>query len=308
MVRQKWLWAAFMALFMAGAATAANGHSAAEQVRLKPSCLGIPCGQEGIVAATLYKPKGKGPFPAVVIQHGCGGVNKEQDIAWVERLTAWGYVALVVDSFSLRNRPNGQCELPAPQLVYSSFRAADAYAGLSYLRSLDFVRGESIGLLGFSDGGASVLQASADHSPSKVMAKEAAGPFAGAIALYPACGFDVGNWRVHRENGPVKMYFGKYTPLQPLLILIGELDDWTPAVHCERLVEKAKSELLAMKIYPGAHHAFDASWKLQTYEKALTLEKPGRCCGATHGHNAKALARALEDVKSFFDLHLNSAK
>jgi dienelactone hydrolase len=49
--------------------------------------------------------------------------------------------------------------------------------------------------------------------------------------------------------------------IRPALILIGELDDWTPARDCElwtnwQVNRGAPAKLV---VYPGAYHAFDAS-------------------------------------------------
>ena len=56
----------------------------------------------------LYRPDGPGPFPAVVMLHGCGGLmTRSGKIAanarfWAEYLRDHGYVALLVDSFTAR--------------------------------------------------------------------------------------------------------------------------------------------------------------------------------------------------------------
>ena len=54
----------------------------------------------------------------------------------------------------------------------------------------------------------------------------------------------------------------------PALILIGELDDWTPARECRNLAEgrddwgdladKEQGVPIKLIVYPGAYHAFDA--------------------------------------------------
>jgi poly(3-hydroxybutyrate) depolymerase len=46
----------------------------------------------------LTKPEGKGPFPAVVLLHGCGGMQPRRDDRWSDRLSRWGYVTLQVCS------------------------------------------------------------------------------------------------------------------------------------------------------------------------------------------------------------------
>jgi len=63
----------------------------------------------------------------------------------------------------------------------------------------------------------------------------------------------------------------------PLLILIGELVDWTPAVDCNRLAGE-----VTLKVYPGAHHSFDGT-----------------------GGNAAAWNDAIQRVMGFFDRNLS---
>ena len=66
--------------------------------------------------------------------------------------------------------------------------------------------------------------------------------FAAAVSLYPAYAVQYGDWRVVRTSGPgtpITRYVGLYKPLAPLLILIGEKDDWTPAEPCHKLAEAA---------------------------------------------------------------------
>jgi dienelactone hydrolase len=48
----------------------------------------------------------------------------------------------------------------------------------------------------------------------------------------------------------------------PILILIGESDDWTASEDCERLMERRAGNGATMKLvtYPGAYHGFDLPW------------------------------------------------
>ena len=54
------------------------------------------------VDGTLFKPDGTGPFPGVVLLHGCGGI-RPHFVQWAGTIRDMGYVALLVDSF----RPRG---------------------------------------------------------------------------------------------------------------------------------------------------------------------------------------------------------
>src|ERR1700721_1635241 len=61
--------------------------------------------------ATLFKPTGTGPFPAVVAMHDCDGLaGRSSGIApwyqdWGERLAARGFAVVFPDSFASPGRP-----------------------------------------------------------------------------------------------------------------------------------------------------------------------------------------------------------
>src|SRR4051794_36604010 len=56
----------------------------------------------------VYRPAGKGPFPAIVAMHSCDGLGSaDSPVAarysdWGERLAAAGFVVLFPDSFASR--------------------------------------------------------------------------------------------------------------------------------------------------------------------------------------------------------------
>ena len=71
---------------------------------------GLTGGAPTRLDAVLFRPRGKGPFPAVVLLHGCGGLFKAgtageivaRDREWALRLQELGYVAILPDSFNPR--------------------------------------------------------------------------------------------------------------------------------------------------------------------------------------------------------------
>jgi len=80
-----------------------------------------------------------------------------------------------------------------------------------------------------------------------------------------------------------------------LLILIGELDDWTPAKDCTPLA----GGNVRVKVYPAAHHSFDSSRPERYVAERINLSSPtGR--GATTAGNPEAWADAVRQVKEFF--------
>jgi dienelactone hydrolase len=256
---------------------------------------------------TLSKPAGDGPFPAVVILHDCSGLGpRSSGMAWrwSSELTRRGYVTLWPDSFTARGRPKGVCAGAAPPRITYEQRAGDAYAALTYLASLPFVDARRIAVMGGSHGGSSTLAAIVDTPEN---AKRTSAGFAAAVALYPACGRSYGAWEVQRGQAsgrPITGYAGSFKPVAPLLILIGALDDWTPAAPCRKLAEVAQSAgyPVEIKVYPGAHHSFDSILPVRYVAERINANSAtGR--GATTGGNAEAWEDAIDQVARFLARH-----
>src|SRR5258706_3138072 len=234
------------------------GAGGAEQLSLAIT----PTGSTLEIPATLIKPEGEGPFPAVVIVHDCSGLGSRSSgapLRWAGELVPQGYVVIIPDSFSPRRFPDGVCLIPGSQTVSvnGNVRAADAYGALAALRGLPYVDGKRVGIIGGSHGGWTTLAAmyvpvDADD-PLKAAKRNG---FSAAIALYPACAPRFRAWSTSRFGsfGPPPRYSGVYAPLAPLLILFGEKDDWTPAEPC-RLAEasRAAGYLVDIRVYPDAH-------------------------------------------------------
>jgi len=214
--------------------------------------------------AELSRPAGPGPFPAVVVMHGCDGVGPHYR-EWASRLAEWGYVALLVDSFHARGHRN-ICN--HGRRIPPEARAEDAEQARAWLAAQDYVWPDRIGVIGFSHGGWSVLKA--------VLATPGATPFAAAVAFYPGC----------------------ETPAAPLvtdtLILIGQADDWTPAARCLawRDAVVRTGHTIDVVVYPGALHGFDADWPERRY------------AGHTVGRDPAAAAAAITATRDFLAARL----
>ncbi|MEW6262894.1 MAG: dienelactone hydrolase family protein [Thermodesulfobacteriota bacterium] len=262
-----------------------------------------PGGAPEQIKAAEYKPDGPGPFPAVVILHDCSGLGHASSGApdrWARELVGRGYVVLVPDSFTTRGHAQGVCTDPSPgrNEVGPSRRVRDAYAALAYLRTLPYVDGQRVGLLGGSHGGTTTLSAmAATESDPEPLARDKRAGFAAAVALYPGCAASPGGWGAGSGGG--------YKPVAPLLILIGEKDDWTPAEYCRRLTEAAQKagRPVTIKVYPGAHHSFDSPKPARYDASRVNPNAPGGR-GATTGGNPQAWADSIREVSSFFGRHL----
>lgn len=269
------------------------------------------------ILAKLIVPDGAGPFPAIVIVHDCSGLGPRSSGApgrWADELVPQGYAVLIPDSFTPRDLPSGVCYLPADQSnkANGAVRAADAYGGLAFLRTLPDIDGKHIGLIGGSHGGWTTLSAMYQPvDPKNPLMSAKRNGFAAAIALYPSCAAQYGSWSTKRASGvdgPPVSYAGVYKPIAPLLILIGEKDDWTPAEPCRRLTDASEKAgyPVAIKIYPGAYHSFDSNSPARFDPNRYNASAPtGK--GATTGGNPEAWADAKVQVRDFFARHLKQA-
>jgi dienelactone hydrolase len=209
-------------------------------------------------------------------------------------------MVIMPDSFTPRGFPDGVCTNSQAQAAGPGVRASDAMNAAAYMRSLPEVDGARIGLLGGSHGGSTTLAA---------LVRPGAG-FAAAVSLYPGCGARYGAWSVRRQNGirgPITGYAGVYAATAPLLILIGEKDDWTPAEPCRRMAETARQHGYPVEItvYPDAHHSFDSFRPVRYVKERSNVNAPdGR--GATTGGNPEAWADAKKRVAGFFAKHLKA--
>jgi dienelactone hydrolase len=189
------------------------------------------------ISGALHRPAGAGPFPAVVALHGCGGRGpREYEDALAAQFVSLGYILLIVDSFG----PRGITErcTAATYDKQDVDRVMDAYGGLLYLAGLPFVDAERIAVVGYSQGAMVALSAVTLGGIETLFDRH----FRAVIAYYPGC------WA---ETGAVSI---------PTLVLIGVLDDWTPARECEAMMKRRSGDGAPLKlvVYPGAYHAFNA--------------------------------------------------
>ena len=207
------------------------------------------------------------PYPAVVVLHGCSGISSHS-AAIADRLGAWGYVALTVDTLGPRGI-TGRC---GGQIVDQAF---DAYAALRYLSGLGFVDLAQIAVLGQSMGGQAALYAIARDLAAQYFTER----FRAAIAYYPNCGV---------ANGS--------DMTAPVLVLIGEADEWNSAERCREVAARRRpdSARIALSVYPGVHHAFD-----------VAQLSPGiRAWGGWVEYNEPAAKDAEKKTRAFLDTHL----
>lgn len=269
----------------------AHGAQAEEPVHF-PSLNGSPA---TMLDGYLFRAEGSGPRPAVVFLHGCGGLfnragailTRERD--WAARFNGMGITVLMVDSFG----PRHHGEMCAPSQFDSAIywaRPFDAYAALRYLQAQDFVRPDRIGLIGWSEGGGTVLNTIRANSNARPPVLPA-GDFRAAVAFYPA-------------SCSTRLQGSVWSSPVALLVLIGEADVWTPASPCRALIEATAAGTKAtIHTYPGAYHDFD--WPgLPVHELPTFRTRAGVV--PIEGMDPAARTDALQRVPAFFAPYLQA--
>jgi dienelactone hydrolase len=231
------------------------------------------------LSARLTRPRGAGPFPAVVLLHGCAGRKAAQD-DWAARLADWGYVALQVDSLGPRGL-NAVCDSQAGSNVGE--QVFDAFGGLLWLRRQMLVGGERVVVMGWGHGATAALDSVLSTGSASFFDRG----FAAALAVSPYC----------PGNNPRRY-------LAPVLILAGAKDDLMPAARCRRIAARPETggEAITLVVYPDAHYGFDdpAQGAAHFVPNVLNIERsPPR--GATFGYNAAAHRDALAQVRTFLE-------
>jgi dienelactone hydrolase len=224
------------------------------------------------IAGALFKPAGGGPFPAVIYMSGCAGLGpppeKPQEKAVIDHLLSKGVATLIVDPFTPRSEPEGVCANLNDETAGQYFTRGgnDALAAANVLKAMPDIDTKHIFLQGYSFGAISSLNAIDTKNPASHDAK-----IAGVIAYYPYC-------------------YDGVDPSVPVLVMIGEKDDWTPAAKCQAVAGKTDFEVV---VYPGDTHAF-----------TMPFEQPVDYLGHHMVYDAKATQDAEQRADAFLAAHM----
>ncbi len=227
-----------------------------------------------VVLTALWFPAAASPAPVVALFHGCNGIYD-----WRRELNKWvrdyavlfnnaGYHVLVVDSLTPRYETELCTQRYGKRRVTLASRRLDALGTVAYLAGRADVDANKIGIVGWSNGGSTVLAATNLHHPDVASAQVKP---AFAVAFYPDCEADL-------KRG--------YEPQAPLLMLVGQADDWTPAAPCRALARVAAEPKPEIDVYAGAYHGFDDDAPVRIRRDIANGVNPGQ--GVHVGGNAAA--------------------
>jgi len=186
--------------------------------------------------------------PVVVIMHGMGGIAIWEE-HWMNTFNNMGLATFMVDSnWARRNcKKDNKFKKAIPwcaAINRGMNRIIDGYGALELLSKHPRIDPARIGCLGISLGARGCL-----YLNVKRFQKMWGTPgleYAASVPMYPPCNV------IFKEDDEITD--------TPIRIHIGELDTYLPFDSCvdygERL--RAKGKDVQVKVYPNAHHGFDA--------------------------------------------------
>ena len=185
------------------------------------------------VIAYQAKPKGDGPFPAILVAHENRGLTDYiKDVT--RRLAKAGYVALAVDLLSAQggtDKVTDPAQIPAALSGASPDQLTGHYlSGIQYLQGLPYVQPDRLGMMGFCFGGGMTWLVA-----TKAPGLKAAVPYYG-------------------PNPPLE---GVPNIKAAVLAIYGENDQRINAgIPAIEDAMKTNNKVFEKVIYPGAAHAF----------------------------------------------------
>lgn len=227
-------------------------------------------------------PEGRGPFPVLVLLHGCGGPQPNGD-RWAAEARAIGFMTVVSDQFT----PLGitqHCTDSSPRLWE---RSRDTHRLVRHLQQRPDVQADRVFLMGFSGGAIVAIGAATtqwdQHDPPWETGSRPPRP-RGVIALYGSCS-----------------YF-PFPATSPVLLLLGGADDWTPPGDCMAWAQGMRQEPRPPRVVvlEGAHHSFDQieAGTSRFVAGFANANRPGGF-GATVGYSRAATDRARQEILAF---------
>ena len=244
-----------------------------------------------LLTAVVFQPVGSSKG-AVIALHGCGGLFATRGArkgllnarhqAMADLLVAQGYSVVFPDSLT----PRGESELCTQKIgtrkIDQTERRADALGALVWVAAQSWAQPQHVALLGWSHGGSAVLSAT-DSTRADVRGVHVRP--AVAVAFYPGC------------SAALK---SRYQPTAPLVMMLGEKDDWTPPGPC---IELGKAVAAEVNVYADSYHDFDNPvGQVRLRADVPNGVNPGKGvhAGPNPAARVQAYARLLEVLKNAF--------
>ena len=235
--------------------------------------------------------KETGRRPAIIALHGCSGLYNNRGrfddryTFYAQRWNAAGWHVVAPDSFGSRGQGSLCAQTAAERTIKVAHRRDDVLRTAAWLTARDDVDPMRIAVVGWSHGAMTALEV-VDRSLWRSQLPAA------IVTYYPGCG----GWK---RRALVE-------PAAPVLMLLGEADDWTPAGPCKELAQRFDSGYagtVTMRAYADGYHGFDSRAPVRfRSDIPAGVDKRGvHVCG-----NPAARKASLAELDQFLALHLQS--
>lgn len=206
----------------------------------------------------------------ILILHNCVGIT-QHTVSWANQIAEWNYNAVVLDSFYAYGYSN-LCAGGINAATYPYNNSKDAEVVGRWIKKQPWSNGK-VSVIGFSAGGnTGILNSTTPNlfEPSNV--------FSSVVAYYPNCfsGFQERNLTT------------------PLLVHVGEKDNWVNVNECKDMAKKPKFSSVEFHFYPNAEH----SWDMGT--SGVTKCWLGTC---SWSYDREADKKSRQLTKEFFEKH-----
>lgn len=202
---------------------------------------------------TVYPP-GPGPFPAVLLFHGCGGVRRIMH-AYADAAAKAGVAAVIVDSCTPRgiDYQAALARVCTGRQLWARERAADLHAALAAVREDSRIDPDRLALAGWSHGGWTILDAFALDAAGRAPDGLDAAPseaFKGVRAVFLVYPY---------VSGPALSRRRSFTPPAPIEAVLVDNDAMASDADAAQVLSRLKHEGAAVSwsTLGGVTHGFD---------------------------------------------------
>jgi dienelactone hydrolase len=232
------------------------------------------------LTAAITWPEGPGPFPVMVIIHGCTGLRPVHN-SWVAEMRAAGFMTVLPDQFA----PLGVTETCTASSPRQWEQLRHVHSIIRAIQRRPDVRPDRVFVMGFSMGAILTTGVSSTQweTMDPITETSPLPPVRAGIAVYGTC-----SW------------FPAAT-VAPLLLILPSLDDLTPARDC---IDWAKGVRRGPQprvlVLEGAHHGFDDPEAIgpRFYPWYANVHRPTGF-GGTTGYSREATEQARAAIRVF---------
>ena len=190
-------------------------------------------------------------YPLIIAVAGSLGWRKHH-YDYLDMYQKNGFATFELNSFKSRkitSTVGSQIEITTAAMIL------DAYKAFDKLKTHPNININKVSITGWSLGGAVALFSGWEPLRNAITNSL---KFSSHLAFYPPCFFDPENTNFTEK---------------PIHILIGELDNWTPAEPCVTFVEKINlKKNIGVTVFPNSHHSFDSEEPVSFNEKGYSFK------------------------------------